>query len=149
VDAGPPPTDLTQKGGDDRAITLSVGFSEFGPSASLGTRAQHALAQAVAGDHRLPRSVLAYVWGGTGREPRPFFTSPWTGGISRVRIMRPADSPRGTWMEERVDLSADWRAAFGGTAVPVLQEIALSTDADDTGSRVDAAVEAIRLHPCP
>ena len=27
---------------------------------------------------------------------------------------RPADAPRGRWLPERVDLAADWRAAFGG-----------------------------------
>lgn len=149
VDAGPPATDLTRRGGDDRAIALAVGFAGFGPDAGFGTRAQHAVAQAGAGDHRLPRSVLAYVWGGTGREAGGgFFASPWTGAITRLRVLRPAEAPRGQWVEERVDLAADWRRAFGGAEVPELQEIVISTDAEDTGSRVDAQVEAIRLLPC-
>lgn len=148
VDAGPPPTDLTRRGGDDRAIAIAIGFSGFGPDVSLATRTQHALAQAAAGDHRLPRSVLSYVWGGTGREPQPFFASPWTSGITRIRVLRPADAPRGTWVREQVDLAADWRAAFGSANVPPLQEIAISTDAEDTGSPVVAQVEDIRLGPC-
>jgi hypothetical protein len=148
VDAGLPATDLTRRGGDDRAITLSIGFTEFGPSVSLATRAQHALAQAQAGEHKLPRSVLGYVWGGTGREPA-FFPSPWLPGITRLRVLRSADAPRGTWLEERVDLAADWRAAFGpGTAVPPLREIVLAADTDDTGARLEAMVEGIRFGPC-
>jgi hypothetical protein len=148
VEAGPPPTDLTRRGGDDRAITLSVGFVEFGPSVSLGTRAQHALAQAQAGEHRLPRSVLGYVWGGTGQEPK-FFPSPWLPGITRLNVLRAANAPRGTWLEERVDLAADWHAAFGaGASVPPLREIVLSTDTDDTGARLEAVVEGIRFGPC-
>lgn len=152
VDAGPPPTDLARRGGDDRAIAVTVGFAGFAPSASLGLRAQHAVAQASAGQVPLPRSALMYVWGGTGREaqgqPHGFFASPWTGGISRMRVLRPADAPRGTWMEERVDLGADWRAAFGAAEVPAMLELVISTDVEDTNSRVDAQVENLRLVPC-
>lgn len=150
VDAGPPPTDLARRGGDDRAIAVAVGFAGFGPDMGFATRAQHTLAQAAAGDHRLPRSVLFYIWGGTGQEAPSgtFFASPWTAGLSKLRVMRPADAPRGQWVEERVDLGADWRAAFGGAAAPGLQEIMISTDGEDTSSRVDAQVENIRLIPC-
>ncbi|MBU8541119.1 DUF3047 domain-containing protein [Falsiroseomonas tokyonensis] len=149
VDAGPPATDLTRKGGDDRAVSLTVGFSDYGPNAGIAARAQMAVAQAVAGDHRLPRSTLSYVWGGTGQEGAGrFFASPYGPAISRVRILRPASTPQGRWVEERVDLGADWRAAFGGANVPPLQEVAISTDVDDTGSRIDAQVEDIRLVPC-
>jgi hypothetical protein len=152
VDAGPPPTDLTRRGGDDRAISLSVGFTGFSPAAGFALRTQHAVAQATAGQRSLPRSALSYVWGGTGREgansPTGFFQSPWTPGITMLRVMRPADAPRGQWVEERVDLGADWRAAFGGTEVPPMLEIVISMDVEDTGARVDAQVENIRLVPC-
>ncbi len=152
VDSGPPPTDLTRRGGDDRAIAISVGFAGFSPQASLVLRTQHAMAQASAGGVNLPRSALTYVWGGTGREvagrPGSFFPSPWTGGLSQLRVLRPADAPRGQWIEERVDLGADWRAAFAGEQVPPMIEVAISTDTDDSGARVDAQVENIRLVPC-
>jgi hypothetical protein len=150
VDAGPPATDLARRGGDDRAVAVAVGFAGFGPRMGFATRAQHSMAQGLAGDHVLPRSILMYVWGGTGREAAPgaFFPSPWTGGISAKRVLRPADAPRGHWVEERVNLGADWRAAFGNAPVPPLQELVLTTDADDTDSRVDAQVENLRLVPC-
>ncbi len=149
VDAGPPVTDLTRRGGDDRAVMVAVGFAGFGPGAGFAARTQHAMAQAAAGDHRLPRSILGYVWGGTGQEAQGgFFASPWTGGITRLRVLRPATAPRGQWVEERVDLQADWRAAFGAEEIPALQEVAISTDSDDTGARVDVQVENIRLVPC-
>jgi hypothetical protein len=148
VDAGPPATDLTKRGGDDRAIALSIGFAAFGPEVGFVTRTQHAAAQASAGSHTLPRSVLSYVWGGTGREAAGFFSSPWTGAITRIRVLRSAESPRGQWVEERVDLGADWRAAFRGGEVPDMIELVISTDAEDTNARVDAQVENIRLVPC-
>lgn len=152
VDAGPPATDLTRRGGDDRAIAVSVGFAGFSPQASLVLRTQHAMAQASAAGVNLPRSALTYVWGGTGREgagrPNGFFPSPWIGGLSQLRILRPAEAPRGQWVEEKVDLGADWRAAFAGEQVPPMIEVAVSTDTDDTGARVDAQIENIRLVPC-
>ena len=149
VDAGPPPTDLTRRGGDDRALNIAVGFAEFGPGTGAMTRAQHAIAQASAGGHRLPRSIIGYTWGGTGQEGQGgFFTSPWTAGIMRMKILHPATAPRGQWREEVVDLAADWRAAFGGATVPAMLELVISTDTDDTGSPVDAQVENIRLVPC-
>ncbi|MGX9964512.1 DUF3047 domain-containing protein [Roseomonas sp. F4] len=152
VDAGPPATDLRRKGGDDRALSLTVGFADYGPNAGLAARAQMAMAQAVTGDHRLPRSALSYVWGGTGQEaagaPHGFFASPWSTAISRLRIMHPAGAQRGRWVEEKVDLGADWRAAFGGGTVPALLEVAIGTDVDDTNSPIDAQVENIRLLPC-
>lgn len=149
VDAGPPATDLTRRGGDDRAIALSVGFANFAPAAGFALRTQHALAQASAGQVTLPRSALSYVWGGTGREGQgAFFPSPWSSGITKVRVLRPATAPLGQWVEERVDLGADWRAAFGGAEVPPMLELVISTDVEDTGARVDAQVENIRLVPC-
>lgn len=152
VDQGPPPTDLTRRGGDDRAIAVSIGFSGFSPQAGFALRAQHAVAQASAGQVTLPRSALTYVWGGTGREgqgrPHGFFDSPWTHGITKIRVLRPADAPRGQWVEEKVDLGADWRAAFGGQDAPPMIELVISTDVEDTGARLDAQVENIRLVPC-
>lgn len=146
VDHGPPPTDLTRRGGEDRAISVTVGFAGWPTRATLWQRTQHAVAQARAGAHVLPRSALIYVWGGTGQEPAAFY-SPWMGGLGKVRALRPARTQAGRWFEERVDLAADWTESFGG-APPPLQEIAIGTDADDTQSRVSAVVENIRFTPC-
>jgi hypothetical protein len=152
VESSTPPTDLTRRGGDDRAVAVAVGFAGFGPQAGLTVRAQHAAAQVASGQSRLPRSVLMYVWGGTGQEgqdaPGGFFPSPWSHGVSMMRVVRPAQAPRGKWVEERVDLGADWRAAFGGDQVPAVMELMISTDSDDTGTRVEAQVRDIRLGPC-
>jgi len=146
VDHGPPPTDLTQRGGDDRALTVSVGFADWPPDATILQRAQHALAQTQAGDHPLPRAVLMYVWGGTGQEPE-VFDSAWMGGLGSARVLRPATTATGRWFEERVDLAADWQASFGSTP-PALQEIAIGSDADETNSRVLAMIADIRFTPC-
>ncbi|WP_368415717.1 DUF3047 domain-containing protein [Falsiroseomonas sp.] len=152
VDAGPLATDLSRRGGDDRAIAVSVGFAGFAPSAGVVLRTQHAMAQASAAEQALPRSVLSYIWGGTGQEgasqPHGFFQSPWTPGITQLSVLRPAEAPRGQWFEERVDLGADWRAAFRGPEAPHITELMISVDVEDTKARVDAQVENIRLVPC-
>lgn len=147
VDQGPPPTPLDRKGGDDRAIALTVGFDGWSPEAGLLQRAQHGLAQAMAGDHRLPRSMLSYTWGGTGQEPRPF-AHPYMLGFGQVFVVRPASAPRQQWVEEKIDLSRDWRAAFKAATVPPVLEIMLGTDVDDTKARLDARIERIRFAPC-
>jgi hypothetical protein len=147
VDQGPPPTPLDRRGGDDRAIAVTIGFDGWPPEAGFVQRTKHTLAQALAGDHRLPRSMLVYVWGGTGREPRPF-SSLYMHGLGEVFVLRPADSEKGRWFEEKVDLARDWRGAFrGGTAPPVM-EINIGTDVDDTGARLDARIDGIRFGPC-
>jgi hypothetical protein len=110
------------------------------------------MAQASLGELKLPRSLLAYIWGGTGREgegrPHGFFPSPWARGIGMSRVLRPASAPHGQWVEERVDLGADWRVAFGAEQVPPTLELIISADVEDTGARLDAQVENIRLVPC-
>jgi hypothetical protein len=101
----------------------------------------------MAGDHRLPRSMLVYVWGGTGQEPRPF-PNPYMAGLGKVHVLRPANAPRQQWFDEKIDLSRDWRAAFKGANVPPVLEIMIGTDVDDTNARLDARIERIRFAPC-
>lgn len=147
VDDGPPPTRLDRRGGDDRAISITIGFAGWPERASAWQRTQHAVAQSNAGGRPLPRAALVFAWGGTGEEPQGF-ESPYMAGLGRVWVLRSANAPRGVWKEERVDLAALWRSSFGGTAPPV-EKIAIAVDSDDTGSRVEARVDSIRFGPCP
>jgi hypothetical protein len=147
VDQGPPPTPLNRKGGDDRAIAITVGFDGWPPDVGIFQKAQHAMAQAMAGDHRLPRSMIAYVWGGSGQEPRPF-VNPYVNGLGKVYIRRAADAEKARWFDEKAEITRDWRAAFKGATVPPVLEIVIGTDVDDTNARLDARIERIRFAPC-
>jgi hypothetical protein len=147
VDHGPPPTPLDRKGGDDRAIAITIGFDGWPPDAGFFQKAQHTMAQAMAGDHRLPRSAVSYAWGGTGQEPRPF-SSPYMSGFAHVFVLRAATSPRQQWFDEKIDFRRDWRAAFKGATVPPVLEILIGADVDDTKARLDARIERIRFGPC-
>jgi len=147
VDEGPPPTRLDRRGGDDRALSITIGFAGWPAGVTGWQRAQHAVAQANAGGRHLPRSAIVLVWGGTGEE-RPGFESPYMAGLGRVWVLRDAAAPRGVWFEERVDLAALWRAGFGGEPPPI-EKVAIGTDSDDTGARVVARIEGLRFGPCP
>ena len=101
----------------------------------------------MAGDHRLPRSVISYTWGGTGHEARPF-SSPYMIGLGQVFVLRSATTPTRQWFEEKIDIKKDWRNAFKGSAVPRVLEIMIGSDVDDTKARLDARVDSIRFAPC-
>jgi Protein of unknown function (DUF3047) len=131
VDDPVPPTDLTRKDEDDTAITLYVGFPWDPAAASFTERLTRPLVEAYAGADA-PGRVLAYVFGGS--QPRgEVVASPHLRSAGAMRVLRPANSPTGEWFEERVDLVADYREAFGEDP-PDPGQIAISADTDDTGS---------------
>ena len=131
VDEPVPPTDLTQKGEDDTALTLYVGFPWDPGRASFRERLTRPLVEAYAGEDA-PGRVLAYVFGGD--HPRgAWVASPHLRSAGAMRVLRPADSPTGEWFEEHVDIVADYRAAFGQDP-PDPTQIAISADTDNTGS---------------
>lgn len=142
VDAGPPPTDLSQKGGDDRPISLYVSF-EFDPDrSSFWERSKRALVQPFV-DDELPGRVLLYVWGGEQASDE-WLDSPYFSGIGRMKILQAADSGFGTPFEQEVNLAADFREAFGEEPTAPYQ-LAISSDGDDTGSTIRATIAEIRL----
>jgi Protein of unknown function (DUF3047) len=150
VDQPVPPTDLTQKGEDDTAITLYVGFPWDSGRASFTERLKRPLVEALAGEDA-PGRVLAYVFG--GKQPRgTAVESPHLGAAGALRVLRPAESPTGEWFEERVDIAQDYREAFGEEP-PDPTQIAISADTDDTGSTSRGFVDALafvgRDEPAP
>jgi hypothetical protein len=50
----------------------------------------------------------------------------------------------GTWVEERRNIVADYRRAFGG-APPRIGAIAIMTDTDNTGGSAEAWYDDIRI----
>jgi len=54
--------------------------------------------------------------------------------------LRTTDDPQGVWLQEEVNLKADFIKAFGyEPASPVY--IGIGADSDDTGSTVDASAQ--------
>jgi hypothetical protein len=134
VDRSPPPTDLTRKGGDDRALSL---YFVFLPEARADAmRGRSVMDLLDADDVR----VLMYVVGGA-RGDAAVLPSPYLGARGRTIALRPAGA--GAW-EETVDLSADFRRAFGEEAT-ALVGLAVSADSDDTGTAVRAELSRLTI----
>lgn len=144
IDAAVPPTDLTRKGGDDRSLAVYVAFAYAAERASLLERSVRAILGAFA-ERELPGRLLIYVWGGDGRS-NGWFDNPYLPTGSRIRVLRGADAPVGTWLEERVDIASDFREAFGAEPTSVVQ-IGVGADSDDTLGTARARVAAFTWLP--
>ncbi|NNU79314.1 DUF3047 domain-containing protein [Halovulum dunhuangense] len=129
-----PPTDLARKGGDDRNLALYFAFlPRARAEALIDAPPRRVLTDEAA-------TTLVYVWGGM-RDRGTFIQSPYLGARGMTVVLRPA-AP-GSHSEE-VDLAADHQRAFG-TAPEALFGIAVSADADDTGSAIAGNVSDLRL----
>lgn len=136
VMAGVSPTDLTQKGGDDRALAVYFVFSDK-VEVLKSMNLMKLLRQ---GEGYL----LMYVWGGS-ETPGAILPSPYFDGRGRTIVKRAADAAMGRWFKEKVDVRGDFRSAFGH-APGTLVAVAVSSDSDDTGGLNIAAVADLDLN---
>lgn len=141
VDQATPVTDLARKGGDDRSISLTIGFAYDSGNASFGERMKRVVVENVAGADA-PGRVIDLAWGGTA----PVGTtveSPYSGYSGRITTME-TSAAGGGWVEESIDIAALYRAQWG-TPPPPITRVAISSDSDDTGSTVNARIADIRF----
>ena len=136
VDESVPPTDLTEKGGDDRNLAL---YFVFLPQAVAERAKQSDLKDLL--DEPDVR-VLMYVWGGD-HPNGSILPTPYLGERGRTIIRRQA---RTGAEAETADLAADYEAAFG-EPVQSLVGLAVSADSDDTNSHIEAKISRLRLLP--
>jgi hypothetical protein len=137
VDEAAPATDLSAKGEDDCSLAVYVGFPYDPGEASLFERLKRPLVESLAGEDA-PGRVLRYVF--CGAHPQgATVESPYLGDAGMIKVLRPADSPTGEWLEERVDLAADYREAFE-EAPPDPTQLAIQADTDNTDSTSRAQV---------
>ncbi|MGR3571684.1 DUF3047 domain-containing protein [Brevirhabdus sp.] len=130
-----PATDLTRKGGDDRNVALYFVFLPAAEAEALGPRAS--VGALLKNDNA---GGLVFVWGGSGPEGR-LVKSPYLKARGATVIQRAAGTGA---FDESVDLSADYKRAFG-SARQQLVGIAVSADSDDTNSAVRASLSDLRL----
>ena len=137
VDEPAPATDLSVKGTDDCSLAVYVGFPFDPEQASFFDRLKRPLVESWVGDDA-PGRVLRYVFCGS-HEQGEVVESPYMGSAGMTKVLRPADSPTGEWFDERVDLAADYREAFGEEPSDPTQ-LAIQADTDNTHSASRAAV---------
>ena len=126
---------------DDYPLRVYVVFQYDPARAGLGLRMKYELARKLHGEYP-PHSSLNYVW--AGRDPGPrVFRSPYTDRSAMV-VMRagPADIDR--WVEEQVDIVADYRAAFGEDPPP-RATLAIMSDTDNTRGSATGRVDYIEI----
>ena len=87
--------------------------------------------------------ALVYVFGGNG--PRSsLLASPHMGERGKFIILRPAAGPKRQWLQESVDLKADYVRAFNQLPGQLLA-VAISSDSDDTRGRNRAQLRGLRI----
>ncbi|MCK0119103.1 DUF3047 domain-containing protein [Loktanella sp. F6476L] len=135
VEQSVPATDLRQKGGDDRNMSLYFVFVPDDQAAGL----QNASIRQLLGNDDV--RVLLYVWGGNHARGSQF-QSPYLRGQGVNVMLRQAGT--GSY-SENVNLAADYAQAFGGQPGSLVG-IAVSGDSDDTDSTIRAAIGNLTLN---
>ena len=128
VTQGVGPTDLTQRGGDDRNIALYFVFVDEETAKTLNRNSARRLLR------NDSTRALVYVWGGEHKRGT-ILGSPYSNAL-RTKILRGAET--GTF-NESVDLKADFRRAFGEEP-GVLVGLAVTADSDDTDGIIQAQI---------
>ncbi len=76
--------------------------------------------------------TIKYVWSEKVPAGTPLTSN---GGLTQVRVLRTGvPESKDAWVEERVNVLQDWKAAFKESQTPKAGGIAVLTDADDTRS---------------
>jgi len=133
--------DPHEKSGDDYPIRIYVMFQYDPNHADFTERLQYGTAKALYGKYP-PDSTLNYVWTGYQAKER-IITSPYT-DRAKIIILENDRSKVGTWVEERVNILDDYRAAFGKEP-PATAGIAIMNDSDDTGEMAVSYVDYIEV----
>lgn len=120
--------DTTLKSGDDYAARLYVFFDVPLEKLSFVERSKIRIARLVSGND-VPTAALCYVWGNRA----PIGTRHWSPYTSRVQIvtLQSGATHANQWVDEKHDVAADFRAAFG-TSAPKIMGIAVGNDTDQT-----------------
>lgn len=135
--------DLALKSGDDFAARVYVFFDVPVSRLRLGQRVKLALARLLYGQ-ALPSAAICYVWDNR-HAPGTSAWSPYADSVRTV-VLESGPARAGRWVEERRDLAADFRAAFGGQAqLPPVTGIAMGNDTDQTGESATAWFGDFRL----
>ncbi len=133
---------LGTREGDDFAARVYVSFEIPMDQLTFGERMRLRIARLIYGD--VPSAAICYVWDNRASPG----TSTWSPYGERVRlvVLRSGPGSAGRWEEERRDVAADFRAAFGREAPPVTG-IAAGNDTDQTAETATAWFGDFRIDP--
>jgi len=142
VDEAMPANDLRHRDTDDRPISVYVAFPYDAERASFWERLMRVFVEITHGSDA-PGRAIAYTWGGIGQrgEIQP---SPYLQSAGAIVLLRPGNAQIGSWLDEVVDVRADYERVFEDSAADPMQ-VALLADTDNTKSRAHAFVRDLRF----
>ncbi len=146
LDEGIAGADLRSRATDDAAVKVCVLFDLPDERVPFVERQLLRVARAASGQ-RLPGATLCYVWAPlAGRDE--LIVNAYTRRM-RWLVLQGRGAPLVQWRSERRDLRADFLRAFGDEAaeMPPVQAVLVGADADNTGGRGLAHVQALELLP--
>jgi len=125
--------DLRTRAGDDGAAKLCVSFNFPVSKLPFAERSRLSLARAATGED-VPSESLCYVW--DNKEPKgTSLVNAFTQRIRMVVLESGPTTPPAGWKDERRNVLADYRLAFGseaGSDMPDIVAVEVSADADNT-----------------
>lgn len=121
--------DAREKSGDDYPLRIYVMF-EYDPSKlSLVERIRYQSAKLATGEFP-PHAVVHYMWANRAHD-EDVIPNAYTSRCRMIPLQAGAERA-GMWIEQEVDILADYRKAFGGKP-PKIATLAIMNDSDDTG----------------
>ena len=135
-------TDTTIKGGDDRTLAIYVAFPYQPEQASFNDKLRRTAVELLNGPDT-PDRILTYVWGG-GAAIGEKVQNPYAGQNGQFIYLRTPQDDINTWFNERVNVKADFKEAFGFDPVSPVY-IGIGSDTDDTNAAVKARVRNLRF----
>jgi hypothetical protein len=134
--------DATRKDGDDYPIRVYVMFTYDPDKASFGQRVKYGVVKAIYGEYP-PDSGLNYIWANRPHAKR-IITSPYT-DRSKMVVLESGPAKAGQWVDEEIDILADYRAAFGKDP-PKKARLAVMNDSDNTGESSISYMDYIEVY---
>jgi len=126
--------DVRSKAGDDYPVRLYVTFAYDAARVVVIERAKFEALKLLYGEYP-PIAAIDYIW--EAREPRgSIFPNAYSSRVQMI-VVESGGNELGRWIDERRDVLADYRRAFGGEP-PAISGVAIMTDTDDTGESATA-----------
>jgi hypothetical protein len=149
VDRPNPAADLRTKAGDDVAAKVCASFDHPLEAVPFVERQLMRLARSRTGEN-LPAATLCWVWAAK-EAPGDVIDNAYTRRV-RYLVLRGSADGTARWADERRDVEADLRRAFGdeiapGAMPPALTALIVGADADNTRATTVAHVAALRFEP--
>jgi hypothetical protein len=140
--------DMREKDGEDFAARVYVSFDYPLDELPFLARAKLKVARAIYG--HVPAAAICYVWDNRHAPG----TSLWSPHFDYVRVVvvESGNARAGEWVEERRDVDADFRAAFGERwqrPTPAIAAVVAGNDSDQVHESVTAWFGDFRLEARP